>query len=103
MNDPSSLSARILKAIYFPNCSILEAELGPHPSQVWRAILDGKDIIKMGVIRRIGDGTTTRIWHHNWIPRNRVMKPLTALVADHPQLVSELIDHTTASWQEEII
>jgi len=45
LNDPSSLSAQILKASYFPQCTVLEAQLGPHPSQVWRSILDGRDII----------------------------------------------------------
>ena len=32
---PDSLSTRILKAAYFP-CSILDANLGNHPSQIWR-------------------------------------------------------------------
>ena len=36
---PESLSARILKAVYFPNYSILEANIGSHPSQIWRAII----------------------------------------------------------------
>jgi hypothetical protein len=31
---PDFLSARILKAIYYPNGDILTASLGPHPSQV---------------------------------------------------------------------
>lgn len=32
LNDPDSLSAKILKAAYFPDKSILDAELGNHPS-----------------------------------------------------------------------
>ena len=68
LNDEESLSARILKAVYFPDRSLLEAELGSHPSQIWRAILDGKEVLLQGIIRRIGNGETTRIWDHNWIP-----------------------------------
>lgn len=41
LNDPPSLSSRILKAAYFPDTSLLEAELGSRPSQIWRAVLDG--------------------------------------------------------------
>ena len=41
VHDPSSLSARILKASYFPNDEFLMAELGSRPSQIWRAILEG--------------------------------------------------------------
>lgn len=44
-----SLSARILKGVYFPSCSIVEASLGNHPSQVWRSILEGRDIMKQGL------------------------------------------------------
>ena len=40
--EPNSLSARILKAVYFPNTNFLEAELGNHPSQIWRAIIEGR-------------------------------------------------------------
>ncbi|KAE8790861.1 non-ltr retroelement reverse transcriptase [Hordeum vulgare] len=59
LTDYSSLSARILKAVCFPNCSMLEIELGAHPSQIWRAILDRRDILAEGIIRHIGDGRTT--------------------------------------------
>ena len=45
MTNDTSLSARMLKAIYFPGCDQLEAELGSHPSQIWRALLDGSDIL----------------------------------------------------------
>ena len=45
LQNPASLSARLLKAIYFPNTSILEAELGTHPSQIWRSVLAGRDVL----------------------------------------------------------
>ena len=41
LQNPDSLAARVLKGIYFPNSSILQATLGGHPSQVWRAIMEG--------------------------------------------------------------
>ena len=56
---PDSLSARLLKAIYFPEGNILTATLGSHPSQIWRAILDGVDVLKQGLIKRIGTGEDT--------------------------------------------
>ena len=45
IQEPTSLSARILKADYFPSTDLLEVSLGAHPSQVWRAILDGRDTL----------------------------------------------------------
>ena len=56
LKDPSSLSARILKARYYPNSDILQPEVGCNPSQVWRAIVEGVSVLKQGLIRRIGDG-----------------------------------------------
>jgi hypothetical protein len=41
LQDPDSLSARVLKAVYFPMTDALEAEVGSSPSRVWRAIVDG--------------------------------------------------------------
>ena len=68
--EPNSLSARILRAIYYPDGAFLDAELGTTPSRVWRAIMDGKDVLQQGIIRRIGTGERTNIWEMNWLPRD---------------------------------
>src|SRR4051812_8252223 len=43
LTSQSSLCSRMLKAIYFPSVNFLDAEIGSHPSQVWRAIYEGKE------------------------------------------------------------
>ena len=48
LQDPASLSARVLKARYFPDCHLLGAVLGAGPSQVWRSILEGTDVLAQG-------------------------------------------------------
>ena len=103
LNDPELLSAQILKAAYFPASDILNAELGSHPSQIWQAILDGRDILAQGIIRRIGDGETTMIWEKNWIPREGVKRPITSLIPDPPLRVIELIDSSNARWREDVV
>ena len=35
LQNPTSLSACILKGVYFPDDSLFEARLGSHPSQIW--------------------------------------------------------------------
>ena len=74
----------MLKAIYFPQNTLLDAELGSHPSQIWRAILDGQDILAQGIDRMIGDGETIDIWLHNWIPRDSYKRPITSLIQNPP-------------------
>jgi hypothetical protein len=91
LQQPNS-SARILKAVYFRNTSILEAKLRSHPSQIWRSIIDGREVLVQGPIHRIGDGKTTNIWSDNWLPSDCMMRPIVALKTNPPQLVSLLID-----------
>uniref|UniRef100_A0A452XY77 Reverse transcriptase zinc-binding domain-containing protein n=1 Tax=Aegilops tauschii subsp. strangulata TaxID=200361 RepID=A0A452XY77_AEGTS len=98
LENPESLSARILKSAYFSNTDFLSAALGNHPSQIWRAVIEGRDTLKQGLIRRIGNGETTNIWGTNWIPRKENMRPIVSLLAQPPQYVSELIDSANARW-----
>jgi hypothetical protein len=44
VQDTTSLSARILKVVYYPEGDFLGADLGSTPSQVWRSILEGKEL-----------------------------------------------------------
>ena len=80
LQHPESLSARLLKIIYFFNFSILDVTLGSHLSHVSRAIIEGRDTLKQGLIIRIGNGETTRIYEDNWFPRDEMLRPYGCLV-----------------------
>jgi hypothetical protein len=56
LQNPNSLSARVLKAVYFPEIGLLHAMVGSTPSQVWRVVHEGIQVLKQGLIRRIGTG-----------------------------------------------
>jgi hypothetical protein len=101
--EPTSLSARMLKAVYFPNTDILQANIGSNPSQIWRALCEGRDVLSMGLIRRIGDGRTTNVWNENWVPRNFNLRPVCAKTREPPQRVSEFMCATTRTWKEEVL
>jgi hypothetical protein len=66
--NPSSLLGSILKAKYFPNSSFLEASLGKRPSYAWRSIFVARNLLKHGLVWRIGNGATVKIWGDRWIP-----------------------------------
>jgi len=74
-----SLSARELRSAYFPDGNFLNAQLGARPSNIWRAIMDGKDISKQGLNKRNGTGEQTNAWNQNWIPRNGALGPITGM------------------------
>ena len=45
-------------------------EIVSSPSRIWRAIVDGKDVLKQGLIRRFGTGEDTDVSGMNWLPRD---------------------------------
>jgi hypothetical protein len=97
LQEPASLSARILKAVYFPQGDFLRANLGSTPSKIWRLVLDGREVLQLGLIKRIGMGSTTSIWSTDWLLSDNMQRPVPSTAPHPPQLVSELIDHTSTA------
>lgn len=66
-DQPNALLSRILKSRYFKNRSMLDSGPGTRPSYAWRSILFGKDLLKNGLLKQIGNGLDTSVWFENWI------------------------------------
>lgn len=89
--------------VYYPNTSLLDAQLGTSPSQVWRGIVEGRDTLKLALPKRIGSGEDTMIWTDNWLPREYKMRPVAAKTVDPPLVFSELIDSVNGVWNETLL
>jgi len=76
---PDSLCARLLKAKYFPNGNLLDIAVPSQTSPIWKAIVHGMDLLKKGVVWRVADGASIKIWCHNWIPRSWSLKPVRSI------------------------
>ncbi|KAK4381930.1 hypothetical protein Sango_2920100 [Sesamum angolense] len=99
LSNPTSLAARILKARYFPNTSILEAKIGYRPSYAWRSISSAVPLICAGLRWRIGSGSLVRVWLDPWIPRPSTFKPVSRPFLLHPEAtVDKLIDPNSGEW-----
>ncbi|KAB2630796.1 hypothetical protein D8674_008315 [Pyrus ussuriensis x Pyrus communis] len=48
ITEPDSLWARVIKARYFPHCSIWDAKKGGRASWAWSSLICGRDVIKEG-------------------------------------------------------
>lgn len=72
------------------------------PSATWRAIIAGSEALKGGLIRRIGDGMTTEVWHDNWIQGTPSLRPVCRLSDDYVHLVADLLDEV-GEWNEELV
>ena len=90
LERPGSLCARVLKGRYYPDGEILNAHCPNSVSATWRAICRGREVLKKGLIRRIGDGATCEIWHDRWIYGTHSMRPMGRLSDVPVQLVSDL-------------
>jgi hypothetical protein len=101
---PESLVARVMKAKYYPEGDFLSAHLGRRPSFAWKSIFQAKRVVEEGMLWRIGDGETVKIWKDQWLP-----PPLTTLIhSPHHSLdanskVSALIDRTSGWWNTQLL
>lgn len=103
ITNPESLCARVLKAKYFPNSSLLQATLKNDASFTWQSIMKGLETFKLGYNWRIGTGERINIWSEPWVPASpdrRVISPRGHTVLT---LVSDLIDPSTGQWDEGLL
>jgi hypothetical protein len=100
---PESLCSRVLKAKYFPQCNLLDMAPASEASVTWRAIEHGVQLLKHGVIHRVGGGQGTRIWRDNRILRPPSLKPSGTTRSCRLRRVSQLMRPGTNEWDEAIL
>ncbi|XP_023900707.1 uncharacterized mitochondrial protein AtMg00310-like [Quercus suber] len=84
INNPDSLCHRVFKARFFPDCSILEARESIVGSYAWKSILNARDVIRKGMVWRVGTGERVRIKEDRWLPdkaNGLVISPLPQAAA----------------------
>jgi hypothetical protein len=65
LTEPDSLCARVLKACYFKENNFLSATCPKRASYTWRSIIKGRDLLREGLVWRIGDGASIRVMEDN--------------------------------------
>jgi hypothetical protein len=96
------LCARVLKATYYPNGNIIDTVFTGNPSSTWTAIAHGLELLKNGLIWRIGNGESVRMWRDNWIPREFMLKPISDKGRSRLNRVSKLLD-AQGLWKEDLV
>jgi hypothetical protein len=97
-----SLCARVLKGRYYHDSDFLDCSRRKKSSHTWRAVPAGRDVLKAGLIRRLGDGSHTRIWGDHWISNHFSGRPIVTQeehVSDH---VRQLI-MASGQWNEDLV
>ncbi|XP_060968285.1 uncharacterized protein LOC133035872 [Cannabis sativa] len=95
--------SRVFKAKYYPQSDFLTANLGNNPSFVWRSIWSAQNLVKLGCRRTIGNGITTNILKHPWLPdlANPYVSSVAMGLENHT--VSSLLDTHDTSWDYSLV
>lgn len=99
---PNSLCAKVLKGKYYPNKDFLSSTKKRRSLATWRLILYGRDVLKKGLIKRVGP-REINIWDENWIPGLRSLKPLIRMSAARVEVVNDLFIPGTRVWDAELV
>lgn len=103
ITSPSSLMAKWLQAKYFPLGDFLGTSLSRRPSYLWRSLLEGRNLLSLGIRTRIWNGLSTKIQHNKWIPSLRGRVPSSFLCRGNERHATELIDFNQGFWRQDRI
>ena len=98
IHNPTYLCAR-----YYPNGSILQARPKVGISYTWRSILKGVNLLKKGIIWRVGSGNNIDIWSDPWILRGTTRRVVTQRGKNIITNVKDLLDPSTNNWDGELV
>jgi hypothetical protein len=72
-------------------------------SPSWRGIEHGLELLKEGLIRRVGNGKGINIWRDNWLPRDYNLKPRAGKSNARVRRVSQLLTNGSNEWNQDIV
>ncbi|KAL5537585.1 hypothetical protein UlMin_044677 [Ulmus minor] len=99
---PFSLAARVLKAKYYPNSSIWEADANDSSSYTWKSILWGRNLVAQGTRWRVGNGESISIYQSRWVPIPWSFRISSPAVLPATSKVSDMLQED-GRWNETLI
>ena len=102
LTNPESLCARLLRAKYYPNGNLVDTVFPSNSSAVWKGIEHGPELVKKGILWRVGNGASIRTWRDPWIPRAWSRQVITLKGQNVLTHVSELICPVTGTWDAQL-
>jgi hypothetical protein len=103
IQNPDRLCARILKAKYYPHGDLLDTVFTSDASPAWKGIEFGLELLKEGIIHRIGDGKKTQFVRDKWIPRNEGLKITHLKKNSRNRWVYRLFIPGTKNWNMDLL
>lgn len=60
-SNPDVSWAQVLKGLYFTKVDLMDTRKGSRPSWLWACLIEGKEVMKKGVLWQMGDGGRVRV------------------------------------------
>ncbi|XP_057247417.1 uncharacterized protein LOC130589838 [Beta vulgaris subsp. vulgaris] len=97
-----AIPTKVFKAKYYPSSSFLDANLGPVGSYSWKSIWGSKSLVIEGVLWRIGNRASIKIWEDPWVISgdSRFITSGRVLVLHY---VCDLIDFGSMEWDANMV
>jgi hypothetical protein len=103
LTNHDTILSRVFKAKYYLKEGFLDVKLGHNPSYVWCNIHASQVIVRRGLRWRVGNGTNINIWRDTWLRNNQPYITTPMAEGKENMKVSYLSDHSTGTWNREII
>lgn len=102
LKTPDALVSRLLKARYYPNCSLLQAERKGGASFTWSGIWEAKENMKTGLRWVVGDGWSINIYNDRWLRgrANFCVERGINDIADREAKVCDFFLRDSRQWDE---
>lgn len=78
--------------------------MGYRSSFLWKSLLSSIELLIEGLVWRLGNGNSIKIWKHRWLPTPSsfpIQSPVTIL--DKGAIVQGLIEPSTGDWNHYLI
>lgn len=103
IRNPESLCARVLKSKYYPKGDILDTIFFTDASPAWRGIEFGLELLKEGLIWRVGNGRRIHISRDQWIPHKTGLRMAEFIRRSRLRWVNQLIHPDTNTWNTNLV
>lgn len=101
ITNPNAFWVNVLKGLYFPNSSCMDAKKGSSPSWLWSSLLEGKALLDNGLRWVVGTRDNIQFWGDCWVPSWEDGKIISNPPSDCLwSKVSDFIDKSTMTWNK---
>ncbi|CAN1178605.1 Transposon TX1 uncharacterized 149 kDa protein [Linum perenne] len=78
LQEPDKQWAKLLKGLYFPNTTFLDARKGDKTSWIWASICDARSTLQLGARKNLMNGLSIKAFTDPWIPSSNGFKILSS-------------------------